>query len=227
MTGELLQGFFKSITSPDPVSSKPFAADAIISNPPAFAHCHVAEAFGLPLHLTFSESVKLDANIEANESHAMVPFDRFQPSACQYQKLKCWEGIDECLDLFVCRHDVCPSMFHRADARQWQGLGDVINSFRGLTLGLEPLTIRSGPSLLDRLKVPWTYCWSETLIPKPEDWKEHIGKKCTDSRSTELTPDISGFYFLEADTDFEPDADLKSFLEKGDAPVYIGWAIVR
>jgi len=37
-----------------------------------------------------------------------------------------------------------------------------------------------------------------------------------------LMGDISGFYFLEADTDFEPDADLKKFLEKGDAPIYIG-----
>ncbi len=54
MTGDMLQGFFKSIFSPDPVTSRPFAADAIISNPPAFAHCHLAEAFGLPLHMTFS-----------------------------------------------------------------------------------------------------------------------------------------------------------------------------
>lgn len=55
MTADMLQGFFKSIYSPDPVSSRPFAADAIISNPPAFAHCHIAEAFGLPLHMTFSK----------------------------------------------------------------------------------------------------------------------------------------------------------------------------
>lgn len=62
-----------------------------------------------------------------------------------------------------------------ANIRTWQGLGDIINAFRGLTLGLEPLSVRTGPSILDRLKVPWTYCWSEGLIPKPDDWKEHIG----------------------------------------------------
>jgi hypothetical protein len=55
MTGELLSGFFLSTFSPDPVSQKPFAADAIISNPPAFAHVHIAEGLGLPLHLSFSE----------------------------------------------------------------------------------------------------------------------------------------------------------------------------
>ena len=63
----------------------------------------------------------------------------------------------------------------KADLRTWQGLGDIINAFRGFTLGLEPLSARSGPSILERLHVPWTYCWSEGLIQKPEDWKDHIG----------------------------------------------------
>lgn len=58
----------------------------------------------------------------------------------------------------------------------WQGLGDVINLFRTGTLGLEPLTARSGASTVERLRVPWTYCWSEGLIEKPDDWKEHIGE---------------------------------------------------
>lgn len=55
MTAELLRGFFKSTYSPDPASGAPFAADAIISNPPAFAHIHVAEALGLPLLMSFSK----------------------------------------------------------------------------------------------------------------------------------------------------------------------------
>lgn len=59
---------------------------------------------------------------------------------------------------------------------QWQGLGDVINLFRTGTLGLPPLTIRSGAGVLDRLKVPYTYTWSQGLIPKPDDWKENIGE---------------------------------------------------
>ena len=57
----------------------------------------------------------------------------------------------------------------------WQGLGDIINLFRSTTLGLEPLNAKSGPSAVERVKVPWTYCWSDGLIDKPEDWKEHIG----------------------------------------------------
>lgn len=33
---------------------KPFVADAIIANPPSFAHVHVAEKLGIPLHMMFT-----------------------------------------------------------------------------------------------------------------------------------------------------------------------------
>jgi hypothetical protein len=33
---------------------KPFVADAIIANPPSFAHIHIAEKLGIPLHLMFT-----------------------------------------------------------------------------------------------------------------------------------------------------------------------------
>lgn len=35
-------------------STKPFVADAIIANPPSFAHIHCAEKLGIPLHLMFT-----------------------------------------------------------------------------------------------------------------------------------------------------------------------------
>ena len=52
----------------------------------------------------------------------------------------------------------------------------MINHFRANTLGLAPLVSRHGAGVLERLKVPWTYCWSQGLIEKPDDWKENIGK---------------------------------------------------
>ncbi|KAL9631851.1 MAG: hypothetical protein Q9204_004040 [Flavoplaca sp. TL-2023a] len=39
--------------SHDP-SARPFVADAIIANPPSFAHIHCAEKLGIPLHLMFT-----------------------------------------------------------------------------------------------------------------------------------------------------------------------------
>ena len=34
--------------------NKPFVADAIIANPPSFAHVHCAEKLGIPLHMMFT-----------------------------------------------------------------------------------------------------------------------------------------------------------------------------
>ena len=79
--------------------------------------------------------------------------------------------------------------------------------------------------MIQRLKVPWTFCWSEGLINKPHDWKEHIGVLDVPSgcRFADcLGTDVSGFYFLEKDGDFKPDAKLVEFLAKGKPPVYIG-----
>lgn len=66
--------------------------------------------------------------------------------------------------------------YDMANLLQWQGLGDIINAFRSVTLGLEPLTQRSGPYIVDRLRIPYTYCWSEGLIQKPPDWGNHVGE---------------------------------------------------
>lgn len=54
MAREYLRGFSHAVSYSDQLTRRSFAADAIISNPPAFAHIHLAEAYGLPLLLTFT-----------------------------------------------------------------------------------------------------------------------------------------------------------------------------
>jgi hypothetical protein len=51
---EILQGCWRSCIDPDPHNKKPFVADAIIANPPSFAHLHCAQALGIPVHLMFT-----------------------------------------------------------------------------------------------------------------------------------------------------------------------------
>ena len=59
---EILRGCWKSCADADEVKedgtgtprAKPFVANAIIANPPSFAHIHCAERLGLPLHLMFT-----------------------------------------------------------------------------------------------------------------------------------------------------------------------------
>jgi hypothetical protein len=54
MVAEMLEGFWRSCVEPDPVTHTPFVAEAIIANPPSFAHMHCAQALGVPLHLMFT-----------------------------------------------------------------------------------------------------------------------------------------------------------------------------
>ena len=98
------------------------------------------------------------------------------------------------------------------DLLTWQGLGDVVNKFRRNVLGLEELSPIWAPSLIHRAKIPYTYCWSPALIPKPKDWGAHI--------------DISGFFFLDLANHYTPPDDLAAFLAAGPPPVYIGFGSI-
>lgn len=66
--------------------------------------------------------------------------------------------------------------------------------------------------MLQRLRIPITYCWSPALIPKPNDWGSHIS--------------ISGFYFLDMASDYTSARDLQAFLNDGLPPVYIGFGSI-
>jgi UDP:flavonoid glycosyltransferase YjiC (YdhE family) len=89
-------------------------------------------------------------------------------------------------------------------------LGDVVNDWRA-TLDLEEVTMFDGPSLANSLKVPFTYCWSPALVPKPADWPSYI--------------DVCGFFFREP-PNYEPPPELQSFIESGSLPVYIGFGSI-
>lgn len=72
------------------------------------------------------------------------------------------------------------------DMITWQGLGDVINHWRRTSLNLEPLPTMVGANMANIIKVPFTYCWSPALIPKPFDWPNYIGNDSTPFFAQEL-----------------------------------------
>ncbi|KAG8868418.1 hypothetical protein FRC20_003433 [Serendipita sp. 405] len=185
MLAEILDGCWDACSQPD-VDNKPFVADAIISNPPAFAHVHCAEALGIPLHLSFTMP--------------WCPTTAFPHPLVNVSQSNAEPGLSNYLT------------YGLAEMMTWQGLGGVINIFRTKKLGLQPLSVRSGPGIVDRLKIPWTYCFSPEIVPKPEDWQNHI--------------DVVGFYFLDLASNYAPPMDLVNFLESGPPPVYIGFGSV-
>lgn len=54
MIAEMLKGCWDSCIKPDSSTKASFVAQAIIANPPSFAHVHCAQALGIPLHVMFT-----------------------------------------------------------------------------------------------------------------------------------------------------------------------------
>lgn len=126
----------------------PFIADAIIANPPSFAHMHCAEALGIPLHLMFT--------------FPYTPTQAFPHPLASIKKT----NVDPGYTNFI--------SYPLVEMMVWQGLGDLVNDFRVGRLGLDPVSTLWAPGATYRLHVPFTYLWSPGLVPKPEDWGKEI-----------------------------------------------------
>ena len=164
----------------------PFVADAIIANPPSFAHIHIAERLGIPLHMMFT-------------------FPYSPTTAFPHPLASIKNGnVDARYTNFM--------SYPLVELMTWQGLGDLANKFRTETLGLDPVSTIWAPGQLYRFKVPYTYLWSPSLVPKPSDWGPEI--------------DIGGFVFLEQAQSFEPPVELTDFINAGDPPIYIGFGSI-
>ena len=167
-------------------SARPFVADCIIANPPSFAHIHCAEKLGIPLHIMFT-----------------MPYSPSQAFPHPLANIRS-SNADPRLTNYM--------TYAMIEVLCWQGLGDIINRFRLKCLGLDPVSLIWAPGMLERLKVPHTYCWSSALIPKPNDWGPHLS--------------VSGFCFLDASSKYTPAPDLRAFLDAGAPPVYIGFGSI-
>ncbi|KAJ5375691.1 hypothetical protein N7517_007697 [Penicillium concentricum] len=184
MVGQILEGCWESCIKDDSVTNTPFVADAIIANPPSFAHIHCAQALGIPLHMMFT--MPWTSTRSFPHPLANLKYSTTEPKMANYLSY----GIVEWLT--------------------WQGLGDIINDWRK-TIDLEPISATEGPRLAETLKIPFTYCWSPTLMPKPADWPAHLN--------------VCGFFF-RSPPDFTPPPDLAAFLQNGPPPVYIGFGSI-
>ena len=125
-----------------------FIADAIIANPPSFAHLHCAEALGVPLHLVFT-----------------FPYTPTQAFPHPLASIK-QTNLDQGYANFI--------SYPLVETMTWQGLGDLVNKFRVKSLALDPVSTLWAPNATYRMRVPVTYLWSPGLVPKPEDWGEEI-----------------------------------------------------
>lgn len=84
--------------------------------------------------------------------------------------------------------------------------GDIANAFR-CELGYQPFTLSSYYDGLHRL--PTLNGYSAHVVPRPADWPS--------------SQHITGYWFLDEETQWQPPDDLCAFIEAGSAPVYVGF----
>lgn len=130
-------------------ASKPFVADAIIANPPSFAHLHCAERLGVPVHLMFT----CVARVLVLKTRANVDSMPWSPTQVYSHPLAnvSTSGIDKSTTNRL--------SYTLMEIITWQGIGDIVNSFRHHTLGLERIDSTWAPEMISRLRIPHTYLW--------------------------------------------------------------------
>ncbi|PCG89322.1 UDP-glucuronosyl/UDP-glucosyltransferase [Penicillium occitanis (nom. inval.)] len=148
MVYRMLEGCWRSCIEPDPENNIPFVAEAIIANPPSFAHVHCAQALGIPIHLMFT----MPWSPTRAFPHPLANIERTDadPMTTNYLSY----GLVELLT--------------------WQGLSSVINGWRRKSLSLDPVPALTGSSIAEALQIPFTYCWSPAFVAKPQDWGNYI-----------------------------------------------------
>ena len=57
--------------------------------------------------------------------------------------------------------------------------------------------------------IPMLSAYNSGIIPHPADWPDNVH--------------VTGYFFLDDQTNWQPSPELQAFLEAGDAPVYIGF----
>jgi len=96
----------------------------------------------------------------------------------------------------------------------WSGMGGPMANGWRKRLGLRPW--RSYTEMLDygrSLGTPMLYGFSPNVLSKPPDWDAY--------------QHITGYWFLDAQPDWQPPTDLLRFLENGPPPVYMGFGSIN
>jgi len=88
----------------------------------------------------------------------------------------------------------------------WQWYRPYVNIFRR-EHGLPPMGARSFFNIL--ATTPLLGAYSSTVVPRPPDWPKSMN--------------ITGYWFLDSQSNWSPDTSLQEFLANGEAPVCVGF----
>lgn len=84
-----------------------------------------------------------------------------------------------------------------------------VNDLRTRKLDVSPAPIGGALREMRRNGTPVLYGWSPSVLPPPKDWGP--------------SANVTGYWFLDGPDDWKPPEELKSFLDRGPAPVCVGF----
>jgi sterol 3beta-glucosyltransferase len=91
----------------------------------------------------------------------------------------------------------------------WQLLRPAVNKARRTVLNLPPLPLQGPFGRMEKEHFPILYGFSSAVLPKPAEWGDWVH--------------VTGFWFFDRPSAWQPPAKLVDFLASGQPPVYIGF----
>jgi len=101
------------------------------------------------------------------------------------------------------------TMYLAGEQLFWMFFRHPLNAARRDLLGLPPMSLKAPYAAERRKGKPVLYGYSPTLLPKPNDWPDNVH--------------VTGAWFPEPDSEWQPSPELVDFLNAGTPPVYVGF----
>eukprot|EP01119_Soliformovum_irregulare_P025349 TRINITY_DN9358_c0_g1_i1.p1 TRINITY_DN9358_c0_g1~~TRINITY_DN9358_c0_g1_i1.p1 ORF type:complete len:423 (-),score=115.98 TRINITY_DN9358_c0_g1_i1:45-1313(-) len=159
-------------------------SDAMIAAPNVMSAYHVAEKLKIPFFGAFT----MPYTKTSQYPHAFAVPET--PKGQMYNTMT---------------HVIIQSVF-------WQPIRGQVNQFRG-EIGLPSIGAAYGDPYYSK-RIPFLYCFSPLLVPKPPDWGDEVN--------------VCGYWFLESPpSSWTPPEKLLTFIAEGtEPPIYIGFGSI-
>ncbi|KAI3505058.1 hypothetical protein L1887_26931 [Cichorium endivia] len=208
---DIIESILPACTKPDLKTGQTFRAQAIIANPPAYGHAHVAEALRVPLHIFFT--MPWTPTFEFPSPMARVP--ESVDNLLSYISIDfiIWWGLRGYINNIKRKLGIVPQSagnwlsYIVVDLIIWCGIRRHIIDIRK-KLNLAPISYFS----MYRGSIshfPTGYMWSPHVVSKPSDWGPLV--------------DVVGYCFLNLGHEYQPPQELTQWIGKGTSPIYIGF----
>ncbi|KAG6750214.1 hypothetical protein POTOM_047307 [Populus tomentosa] len=194
---EIIYSLLPACKDPDIDSKIPFTADAIIANPPAYGHTHVAEALKVPLHIFFTMPWTPTSEFPHPLSH--VKQSAGYRLSYQIVDSMVWLGIRDMInDLRKKKLRLRPVTYLSGS----QGSDSDV-----------PYGYIWSPHLVPKPK--------GAAYRENDKYRRMFVAGCLLDWGPKI--DVVGFCFLDLASNYEPPESLLKWLEAGQKPIYIGF----